>query len=84
MVDADLPPEMELSAWNEEGTVMAMRHTRLPVEGVQFHPESVLTEVGAELLRNFLYPQETPGVPRRRRLRPRAARTGSPWRPTRS
>jgi anthranilate synthase/phosphoribosyltransferase len=59
VVDSHLPPEMELSAWNEEGTVMAMRHTRLPVEGVQFHPESVLTEVGAELLRNFLHPEET-------------------------
>jgi anthranilate synthase/phosphoribosyltransferase len=56
VVDVDLPAEMELSAWNEEGEVMAMRHTFLPVEGVQFHPESVLTEAGADLLRNFLHP----------------------------
>lgn len=54
LVDADLPPGIELSAWNEMGMVMAVRHTRLRVEGVQFHPESVLTEVGADLLRNFL------------------------------
>ena len=54
VVDEDLPPALELTSWNAEGVVMGVRHRELPVEGVQFHPESVLTEVGAELVRNFL------------------------------
>ena len=45
---------LELSAWNAEGIVMGVRHRELPVHGVQFHPESVLTAVGLDLLRNFL------------------------------
>jgi anthranilate synthase/aminodeoxychorismate synthase-like glutamine amidotransferase len=53
VVDPDLPACLELSAWLDD-TVMAMRHRELPVEGVQFHPESVLTEDGRALLRNFL------------------------------
>jgi anthranilate/para-aminobenzoate synthase component II len=54
VVDESLPPDLELSAWNAEGVVMGIRHREFPVEGVQFHPESVLTEVGVELIRNFL------------------------------
>jgi anthranilate synthase/aminodeoxychorismate synthase-like glutamine amidotransferase len=54
VVDGELPAELELSAWNADGVVMGLRHRTLPVEGVQFHPESVLTEVGGDLLRNFL------------------------------
>jgi anthranilate synthase/aminodeoxychorismate synthase-like glutamine amidotransferase len=53
VVDPDLPPELERSA-HFEGTVMAMRHRELPAEGVQFHPESVLTGAGKAILRNFL------------------------------
>ena len=49
----ELPDELERSAWTDE-IVMAVRHRRLPAEGVQFHPESVLTEQGRELLGNFL------------------------------
>lgn len=49
-----LPPEIEVSAWTESGEIMAVRHKRFIVEGVQFHPESVLTPVGRDLLRNFL------------------------------
>ena len=52
-VASDLPPEFELSA-ESGGTVMAIRHRDLPAEGVQFHPESVLTESGKLILRNFL------------------------------
>ena len=50
----DLPDCLELSAWTKEGMIMGLRHRRFPVEGVQFHPESIMTEVGKDLLRNFL------------------------------
>ena len=53
IVDPGLPPAFERSAAGD-GIVMAVRHRELPAEGVQFHPESVLTEQGHELLRNFL------------------------------
>jgi anthranilate synthase/aminodeoxychorismate synthase-like glutamine amidotransferase len=53
IVDPELPPEFELSA-EASGTVMAIRHRELPAEGVQFHPESVLTESGKLILQNFL------------------------------
>jgi anthranilate synthase/aminodeoxychorismate synthase-like glutamine amidotransferase len=54
IVDEALPACLELTAWNAEGIVMGVRHRNLPVHGVQFHPESVLTTVGLELLRIFL------------------------------
>jgi anthranilate synthase/aminodeoxychorismate synthase-like glutamine amidotransferase len=54
VVDEALPDELELSAWNADGIVMGVRHRELPVHGVQIHPESVLTTVGLDLLRNFL------------------------------
>ena len=49
-----LPPELKLTAWTEEGEVMGVRHAEYPVEGVQFHPESVLTPAGKDLLANML------------------------------
>ncbi|MBX9973468.1 aminodeoxychorismate/anthranilate synthase component II [Cytobacillus firmus] len=49
-----LPDCLEVSAWTEEGEIMAIRHKELPVEGVQFHPESILTTAGKELLQNFI------------------------------
>lgn len=49
-----LPAELEVTAWVEEGEIMGMRHRTLPVWGVQFHPESILTEGGMDLLNNFL------------------------------
>ena len=49
----DLPPDLEATAW-ADGVLMGVRHRALPIEGVQFHPESILTEAGHDLLRNFL------------------------------
>ncbi|MDH7498777.1 MAG: aminodeoxychorismate/anthranilate synthase component II [candidate division NC10 bacterium] len=49
-----LPPCLEVSAWTEEGEIMGLRHREYPTEGVQFHPESILTREGKDLLRNFL------------------------------
>ncbi len=55
VVDADLPDCLELSATGSgDGVVMAIRHRALPAEGVQFHPESILTEDGPRLLANFV------------------------------
>lgn len=55
IVDPDsLPRELRVCAVGERGEVMGLRHERFPIEGVQFHPESVLTEHGARLLANFL------------------------------
>jgi anthranilate synthase/aminodeoxychorismate synthase-like glutamine amidotransferase len=59
VVDQDLPDCLEASAWGG-GVLMAMRHRELPAEGVQFHPESVLTEHGKPLLANFLGVERPP------------------------
>ena len=52
--EASLPSDFEISAWTEEGEIMGIRHKEFSVEGVQFHPESILTESGKALLRNFI------------------------------
>ena len=54
MYREDLPEELEVTAWTDKGIIMGVRHKRHPVEGVQFHPESIMTKVGHDLLRNFL------------------------------
>src|SRR2546422_8629483 len=55
---ASLPPDLEVSATSDDGEIMGVRHRRLPIEGVQFHPESILTPDGCGLLRNFLEQRE--------------------------
>ena len=50
----DLPAELELTAWTEDGLVMATQHRVLPRFGVQFHPESILTPEGPRIVENFL------------------------------
>lgn len=55
VVDKDtLPDCLETTAWLEDGTIMGLRHTELPIHGVQFHPESIASEHGHALLQNFL------------------------------
>ena len=49
-----LPDCLEITAWTEEGEIMGLAHKELPVYGVQFHPESILTSEGKRLLGNFL------------------------------
>ena len=49
-----LPAELEVTGWTAAGLIMALRHRQHPVEGVQFHPESILTQCGHDLLRNWL------------------------------
>jgi anthranilate synthase component 2 len=50
----DLPPELEVTAWTDDGLIMGLRHREHPVQGVQFHPESIMTTSGKDLLKNFL------------------------------
>ena len=49
-----LPDELEVSAWADNGIIMGVRHKSLPVEGIQFHPESIMTEDGKKILGNFI------------------------------
>ncbi|MDX5475406.1 MAG: aminodeoxychorismate/anthranilate synthase component II [Bacillaceae bacterium] len=49
-----LPSCFEITAWTSEEEIMAIRHKELPIEGVQFHPESIMTNVGKEILQNFI------------------------------
>jgi anthranilate synthase component 2 len=51
---SSLPDCLEITAWTDDGEIMGLRHKTLPVEGVQFHPESIATEHGHDLLKNFL------------------------------
>ena len=54
---ATCPSCLEVTAWTEDGEIMGVKHTSLDIEGVQFHPESILTEHGHAMLRNFLAPR---------------------------
>ena len=52
---SSIPDCLDISAWTEDGEIMGVRHRTLPIEGVQFHPESILSEYGHQLLGNFLH-----------------------------
>ena len=54
--ERDLPDCLEISARSDQGELMGLRHRELPVEGVQFHPESIMTPAGVQLLKNFILP----------------------------
>jgi anthranilate synthase/aminodeoxychorismate synthase-like glutamine amidotransferase len=54
VIGSSLPPELTVTARSEDGVIMGLRHATLPVEGVQFHPESILTQEGETMLSNFL------------------------------
>jgi anthranilate synthase/aminodeoxychorismate synthase-like glutamine amidotransferase len=54
----NLPECLEVTAWTEDGTIMGMRHKQYQIEGVQFHPESFMTQGGKEILKNFLKEQK--------------------------
>lgn len=51
---ASLPADLEITAWTDDDLIMGMRHKKYPIEGVQFHPESILTEHGHKMIDNFL------------------------------
>lgn len=54
---ATCPPCLKITAWTEDGEIMGIKHSSLDIEGVQFHPESILTEHGHAMLKNFLLPR---------------------------
>ena len=54
VVPETVPSELDLTAWSDTGVIMGLRHKTLPIEGIQFHPESIMTENGKDLLSNFL------------------------------
>ena len=55
VVDSNnLPKDLEVTAWTEDGTIMGLRNKSKIIEGIQFHPESIMTKVGHDILKNFL------------------------------
>lgn len=52
--DENFPEELQVTAWTKDGEIMALKHKTLPIEGVQFHPESIMSQFGKEMLKNFL------------------------------
>ncbi|MFE0508685.1 aminodeoxychorismate synthase component I [Streptomyces sp. NPDC058964] len=75
-----LPPELEATAWTPDGVLMGLRHRLRPMWGIQFHPESICTPEGTQLLRNFA--ELSRPYRKRRPLRRRRSETARPGRPT--
>ena len=75
-VTGSLGPEGRVTAWTDDGVVMGIEHTRRPLWGVQFHPESVATEHGRRIVQNFYDRLGHRGRPRSRRAQPATARSG--------
>jgi anthranilate synthase/aminodeoxychorismate synthase-like glutamine amidotransferase len=59
IVESTLPAELQVSARDDDGVIMGVRHASLPAEGVQFHPESIMTEPGERIIANFLNQRRT-------------------------
>jgi|SRR3989344_1309072 len=59
LVDRYFPQYLEITAWTENNVVMGLKHKTLPIEGVQFHPESIKTPFGKDILKSFLYPDRS-------------------------
>jgi anthranilate synthase component 2 len=57
-----LPDCLEVTAWTDDGTIMGLRHRQYPTEGVQFHPESFMTQAGKYILRNFIQMSDTKNI----------------------
>lgn len=60
--EKNLPEILTITAWTDQQEMMGLRHTQLPMEGVQFHPESIMTPAGKQLLRNFMGGERAPGM----------------------
>lgn len=52
--EKSFPDQLQVTAWTSDGEIMALKHKTLPIEGVQFHPESIMSQFGKEMLKNFL------------------------------
>jgi para-aminobenzoate synthetase component II len=52
--ESSFPNQLQVTAWTSDGEIMALKHKTLPIEGVQFHPESIMSQFGKEMLKNFL------------------------------
>ncbi|MDR3305609.1 MAG: aminodeoxychorismate/anthranilate synthase component II [Clostridiales Family XIII bacterium] len=67
-IESTMPPELAVTAWTDDGEIMAVAHRDHPVYGVQFHPESILTPKGSEIMKNFLSIESPAALPESEKL----------------